>query len=77
MINNMGMLLANIPVWLGIIFVAVALGAGLVCGYFVDKQVLMKKLGELTARFGDLLLSKIEETLASSPCPLCRPRLRQ
>ena len=46
MINNMGMLMANIPVWLGIIFVAVALGAGVICGYFVDKQVLMKKLGK-------------------------------
>ena len=46
MINNMGMLMANIPVWLGIIFVALALGAGIVCGYFVDKQVLMKKLGK-------------------------------
>ena len=46
MIGNIGMLLADIPVWLGIIFIVVALGAGLVCGYFVDKKVLMKKLGK-------------------------------
>ena len=45
MLNNMGMLL-DIPVWLGIIFMVVALGAGMVCGYFVDKKVLQAKLGK-------------------------------
>ena len=44
MLSNIGMLL-NIPVWLAIIFVAVAIAVGIVCGYFVDKKVLMKKLG--------------------------------
>ncbi len=45
MIGNMGMLL-DIPVWFGIIFIVVALAGGLVCGYFVDKKVLMTKLGK-------------------------------
>ena len=48
MASNMGMLL-NIPVWLSIIFAVVALAGGIVCGYFVDKQVLMKKLGKAKA----------------------------
>lgn len=44
MIGNIGMLL-DIPVWLGVIFIAVALAGGIVCGYFVDKTVLMKRIG--------------------------------
>lgn len=48
MASNIGMLLevATLPVWLSIIFVVVAIGIGVVCGYFVDKKVLMKKLGK-------------------------------
>ena len=45
MTNNFGMLL-DIPVWFAIIFVVIALGCGVVCGYFVDKQLLIKKLGK-------------------------------
>ena len=45
MLNNFGMLL-NIPIWLGIIFIALALAGGIVCGYFVDKKVLQAKLGK-------------------------------
>lgn len=39
-------MLLDVPVWLNIIIIAVALAGGIVCGYFVDKQVLMKKLGK-------------------------------
>ena len=45
MINNFGMILADIPVWLGIVFIAIALAGGIFCGYFVDKKVLMKRIG--------------------------------
>ena len=54
MIGNMQMLL-NIPVWLAIIFVALALGAGMICGYFVDKKVLMKKLGKARSNAAKIL----------------------
>lgn len=46
MIDSISMLLDNIPVWLSIILIVVALGAGIVCGYFVDKKVLMNRLGK-------------------------------
>ena len=48
MISNMGMLL-DIPFWLSIIFVIVALAVGGICGYIIDKQILMKKIGKAKA----------------------------
>ena len=45
MVSNMGMLL-DIPFWLSIVFVVVSLAVGGVCGYVVDKQILMKKIGK-------------------------------
>lgn len=54
MLSNMQMLL-NIPVWLAMIFVVVAVAAGIVCGYFVDKKVLMNKLGKARANAAKIL----------------------
>ena len=54
MVSNTGMLL-NIPVWLGLIFIFVALAGGIVCGYFVDKQVLMKKIGKAKSTAAKIL----------------------
>ena len=36
----------EVPVWLSIIVVAVALAGGLICGYFIDKHVTTKRLGK-------------------------------
>ena len=44
MMGKLEMLL-DIPFWLSIIFVVVALAGGMFAGYFVDKQVLMKRIG--------------------------------
>lgn len=54
MFSNMNMLL-EIPIWFDIILIVVALAAGVACGYFVDKKVLMSKLGKSRATSAKIL----------------------
>lgn len=57
MTNNIQLLLdvATLPVWTAIICVVIAIAVGIVCGYFVDKKVLMKKLGKAQSTAAKIL----------------------
>ena len=43
-VNNTQLLIAEVPIWLSIIFIALGLIGGFVCGYVIDKTVTEKKI---------------------------------